>query len=77
MSDPTTADRNGDVPDDAADPAQIAAALASSAPEGAKADAATAARHPRRLRVRQGEHRQVAARMSRSRVSRATKELSR
>jgi hypothetical protein len=43
MSDPTTADRNGDVPDDAADPAQIAAALVSSAPEGAKADPATAA----------------------------------
>jgi hypothetical protein len=43
MSDPTTPDRNGDVPKDAADPAQIAAAVVNSAPEGAKADAAAAA----------------------------------
>ena len=43
MFDPTTAAGNGDVPDDAADPSQIAAAVANSAPEGAKADAAVAA----------------------------------
>jgi hypothetical protein len=45
MFDPTTAGRNGDVPDDSADPAQMAAAVVSSAPESAKADAAAAALH--------------------------------
>jgi hypothetical protein len=44
MSDMTTADRNGEVPDDAADLTQIAAAVVSSAPEGAKTDVAAAAR---------------------------------
>jgi hypothetical protein len=43
MPDPTTPDRNGDRPGDAADPTQIAAAVVSSAPEAARADAATAA----------------------------------